>query len=171
MRRLPTRSLPFQSRLHAFANGPDEAFRSLLRSSRECPILALSNSAPKSLIGLPWMAWDSWIAGIPFSFCQARGLIRSCLQTWLIPMGVALPVFRIGMVNVLLFWMTRRILPAQSVVPGWRGLFKLAGFTEPKPSQDTDKSFACRGTGRGGEGNDLENGRLEEDEDSTSPRP
>lgn len=62
MRRLPTRSLPFQSRLHAFANGPDEAFRSLLRSSRECPILALSNSALKS----HWLALD----GMGFLDCR-----------------------------------------------------------------------------------------------------
>ena len=71
------------------------------------------------------------------------------------------------MVNVLLFCATHRILPARSVVPGWRGLFRLSGFTESNPSQDTDKSFACRGTER----KDPEKGWLEEDEDPMSPRP
>jgi len=70
-----------------------------------------------------------------------------------------------GVVNVLLFCATRRILPAQSVVPGWRGLFRLSGFTVSNPSQDTDKSFACRGTER----RDLEKG-CEEDEEPMSPR-
>ena len=72
------------------------------------------------------------------------------------------------MVNVLLFCATHRVLPAQSVVPGWRGMFRLSGFTESNPNQDTDKSFACRGTERGDGRNDLEKGYLEEDE---SPRP
>jgi len=71
-----------------------------------------------------------------------------------------------GVVNVLLFCAThRRILPAQSVVPGWRGLFRLSGFTEPNPNQDTDRSFACRGTKR----RDLEKGYFEEDEELMSP--
>lgn len=64
-----------------------------------------------------------------------------------------------GTVNVLLFCATRRILPAQSVVPGWRGLFRLAGFTESNPIQDTEKSFACRGIN----GKDLEEGRIKID--------
>lgn len=70
------------------------------------------------------------------------------------------------MVNVLLFCATHRILPVQSVVPGWRSLFRLSGFTESDPSRDPDKSFACRGTER----TDLEKGYLEEDEGSLSPR-
>jgi len=70
-----------------------------------------------------------------------------------------------GVVNVLLFCATRRILPARSVVPGGRGLFRLVGFTEPNPSQDTEKSFACKGI----DGRELEKGRPE-DEEST-PRP
>ena len=60
-------------------------------------------------------------------------------------MGVVSPVVRTGVVNVLLFCATRRILPARSVAPGWRGLFRLVGFTESNPSQDTEKSFACMG--------------------------
>lgn len=71
------------------------------------------------------------------------------------------------MVNVLLFCATRRILPAQSVVPGWRGLFRLPGFRESNPSQDTDNSFVCRRTER----KDLERGWLDEDEVPMSPGP
>jgi len=71
-----------------------------------------------------------------------------------------------GMVNVGLFCATRRILPARSVIPGWRGLFRLPGFTETKPSQDADKSFACWGAG----GDDLEKERPE-DEEPMSSRP
>lgn len=67
------------------------------------------------------------------------------------------------MVNVLLFCTTRRILPTQSVVPGWRGLLWLSGFTESNQSQDTDKSIVCKGMG-------LE-GCLDEDEEAISPRP
>jgi len=72
-----------------------------------------------------------------------------------------------GVVNVLLFCATHRALPAQSVVPGWRSLFRLSGFTESNPSQDVEKSFACRGTKR----KDLEKWYLEEDEEPMSPRP
>jgi len=71
-----------------------------------------------------------------------------------------------GIVNVALFCATRRILPALSVIPGWRGLFRLPGFTETKPSQDADKSFACGGT----ETSDLEKGHPE-DEEPMSSRP
>jgi len=70
-------------------------------------------------------------------------------------------------VNVLLFCATRRILPAQSILPGWRGLFRPSGFTESNPSQGTDKSFACRGTER----KDLEKGWLDEDKEPVLPRP
>ena len=80
-------------------------------------------------------------------------------------MGVISPVVRTGVVNVLLFCATRRILPARSVAPGWRGLFRLVGFTESNPSQDTEKSFACMGI----DGKELEKG-CPEGEEST-PRP
>lgn len=70
------------------------------------------------------------------------------------------------MVNVALFCATRRTLPARSVMPGWRGLFRLAGFTETKPSQDADKSFACVGT----ETSYLEK-EHPEDEEPMSSRP
>lgn len=46
-----------------------------------------------------------------------------------------------GMVNVLLFCVTHKILPARPVVPGWRGLFRLSGFTESNPSQDLEKGW------------------------------
>ena len=85
-------------------------------------------------------------------------------------MGLARPVVLAGVVNVILFCVTHRILPAKSVVPGWRGLFKLSGFTESSSSQD-EKSFACRGTGVDVERQDLEKGYLEEDKELTSPRP
>jgi len=75
-------------------------------------------------------------------------------------------VVRAGTVNVLLFCATHRILPAQSVVPGWRDLFRLSGFTVSNPNQDTDRSFACRGTER----RDLEKRCLEDDEEPMSPR-
>ncbi|KAF9647845.1 hypothetical protein BDM02DRAFT_3079599, partial [Thelephora ganbajun] len=66
-------------------------------------------------------------------FCELSG--RSVPFTVMIFSDV---VFLLsGMVNVLLFCATRRILPDQSVVPGWRGLFKLSGITESNPSQDT----------------------------------
>lgn len=82
-------------------------------------------------------------------------------------MGIVYPVVRTGLVNVVLFCATRRILPAQSVAPGWRDLFRLSGFTESNPSQDVEKSFACRGT----DGKGLENGYLEEDGESTPQSP
>ena len=89
---------------------------------------------------------------------------------WLVLIGIARPVV-LGMVNVLLFCVTHRILPAQSVVPGWRGLFRLLGFTESNPSQNTDKSFACRGPEKSGGGVDLERGCLEEGEELVSSGP
>lgn len=70
------------------------------------------------------------------------------------------------MVNIALFCATRRILPVRSVVLGWRGLFRLPGFTEIKPSGDADKSFACGGT----ETSDLEKGDPD-DEEPMSSRP
>jgi len=72
-----------------------------------------------------------------------------------------------GVINVILFCATHRVLPAQWVAPDWRSLFRLSGFTESKPSQDRMKSFACRGTGR----KNLEKGCLEEDEEPMSLRP
>lgn len=81
------------------------------------------------------------------------------------------PVVWTGVVNVLLFCATHRILPAQSVVLGWRGLFRLSGFTESGPNQDTDKSFACRGTERNDGRKGLEEGCLGVDEESMSSRP
>lgn len=72
-----------------------------------------------------------------------------------------------GAINVLLFCATHRILPAQSVTPGWRSLFRLSGFTESNSRQDAEKPFACRGTER----KDLEKRWLEEDEELVSPRP
>ena len=86
-------------------------------------------------------------------------------------MGLVRPVILTGAVNVLLFCATHRILPAKSVVPGWRGLFRLSGFTESNPSQDVEKSFACVGAGGDVGRNDLEKGYLEEDEELTPPRP
>ena len=84
-------------------------------------------------------------------------------------MGLVYPVVPTGMVNVLLFFATHRMLPAKSVAPGWRGLFKLSGFTESKPGQDTERSFACRGTQGGVERKDLEKG-FPEDGEPMSPR-
>jgi len=82
------------------------------------------------------------------------------------------PVVLTGAVNVLLFCATHRILPAKSVVSGWRGLFRLSGFTEPNASQDVEKSFVCRGGGGYVEGRrDSEKGYLDEDEELTPPRP
>ena len=94
-----------------------------------------------------------------FSYYQVKRLIRSRQYTWLVLMGIVCPMVRTGAVNVLLSCATRRILPARSVVPGWRGLFRLAGFTESNPIQDTEKSFACRGIN----GKDLEEGRIKID--------
>jgi hypothetical protein len=132
--------------------------------------IALLNFSPQSLIDSSLMVWDSGITGMSFSFYQVRGLIRSCHQTSLVLMGFV-PVVATGMVNVLLFCATHRIPPAQSVVPGWWSLFRLSGFTESNPSQDTDKYFACRGAERSGGRKDLEKGCLEEDEEPMSPRP
>jgi len=85
-------------------------------------------------------------------------------------MGLVRPVVLTGAVNVLLFCVTHRMLPAKSVVPGWRGLFRLSGFTESNPSQDVEKSFACRGTGGNVGKEDLEKGYLDEDEELMSPQ-
>lgn len=75
-------------------------------------------------------------------------------------MGIMYPVVWLGTVNVLLFCTTRRILPAQSVLPGWRGLLSRLGFTASNPaSQDVENSVSCRGD----EGSDSEK-ESEEDE-------
>ena len=84
-------------------------------------------------------------------------------------MGLVRPVVLTGAVNVLLFCATHRMLPAKSVAPGWRGLFRLSGFTESNASQDIERSFACRGAGGDVGRKDLEKGYLEEGE-LTSPR-
>lgn len=81
-------------------------------------------------------------------------------------MEIVFPVARTGLVNVFLFCTIHRILLAKSVVPGWRGLFRLLGFTGSNPSQDTEISFACRGT----YGKSSESGCLKEGEEPI-PRP
>ena len=82
-------------------------------------------------------------------------------------MGTVRLVIWTEAVNVFLFCATRRILAAQLDLPGWHGLFISSGFTESNPSQDTDKSVACRRTER----KDLEKGWLDEDEEPMLPRP
>jgi len=76
-------------------------------------------------------------------------------------------VTRTGMVNVLLFYATRRSLLAQTAVSGWRGLFRLSGFTESNPTKDAEKPFTRRGTERG----DTDKEDLEEVDESLSPQP
>lgn len=89
-------------------------------------------------------------------------------------MGTVRLVIQVEMADVLLFCAARCILPAQSVVLGWQGLFGLSpniepdslpGSMESNPSRDTDRPFICRGTER----KDLEKGFLDEDEEPMLP--
>jgi len=115
--------------------------------------------------------WDSGITAMLFSFYQVRVGSITLPDTACANETCSLPVVLTGAVNVLLFCATHRVLPAKSVAPGWRGLFRLSGFTESNPSKDLENSFACRGTGRDVGGKDLEKGHLaEEDEGSVCPR-
>lgn len=61
-----------------------------------------------------------------------------------------------GLVNVVLFYTTRRLLPAQSVFPSWRKFMPWSWFSRPAANdhpakENTEKSFACRAAAHGGD--------------------
>lgn len=93
-----------------------------------------------------------------------------------VPFGVTIfsdVVFLLsGFVNVTLFTTTRRLLPAQSVIPHWKKVLPWIWNTGSPMLVDSEKSFACRAGAHGASvGKSVEKFTPEDEDELCLPNP